>query len=56
MIIKADDMTDSSSSSWQAFLQTLQDLDIQASVGTITRSIVVIPKNIASKQALRDSA
>ena len=31
MIIKAYDMTDSSSSSWQAFLQTLQVLDIQAS-------------------------
>ena len=49
-------MTDSSSSSWQAFLQTLQVLDIQASVGTIARSIVAIPKNIASMQALRDIA
>ena len=55
VIIKADDLTDPSSASWQAFFQTVQALDIQASVGIIARSFVATPGNIARMQALRDS-
>ena len=55
IIIKADDLTDPSSASWQAFFQTVQALDIQASVGIIARSFVATPENIARMQAMRDS-
>ena len=55
VIIKADDLTDPSSANWQAFFQTVQALDIQASVGIIAKSFVATPENIARMQALRDS-
>lgn len=55
VILKADDLTDPSSASWQAFFETVQALDIQAGVGIIARSFVATPENIARMQALRDS-
>lgn len=55
IIIKADDLTDPSSASWQAFFQTVQALDIQASVGIIAKGFVASPENVARVQSLHNS-
>lgn len=55
IIIKADDLTDPSNASWQAFFKTVQALDIQASVGVIAKEFVASPENVARVQSLHNS-
>ncbi|MFM2007837.1 MAG: hypothetical protein RLZZ09_3492 [Pseudomonadota bacterium] len=55
IIIKADDLTDPSSASWQAFFKTVQALDIQASVGVIAKEFVASPENVARVQSHHNS-